>query len=92
MSPIHVSHARQSTGLISQSTGPPMNIFIWGRAMCQLDIFHLWIGGVKDKEKEMPGRKHVYKKRAENDFLSRAFSHVWNLIRGSVESGLWKVL
>ena len=39
--PIHVSHSRQSTGPPSQSTGPPMNISIWGRFMCQLDIcFH----------------------------------------------------
>ena len=38
-SPIHVSHVRQSTGLPSQSIGPPINIFIWGRVMCQLDIF-----------------------------------------------------
>ena len=38
-SPIPVSHARQSTGPPSQSTGPPMNIPIWGRVMCQLDIF-----------------------------------------------------
>ena len=44
--PIHVSHAHQSTGPPSQSTGPPsqstgppMNIPIWGRVMCQLDIF-----------------------------------------------------
>ena len=28
MSPIHVSHARQSTGSPSQSTGPPMNRII----------------------------------------------------------------
>ena len=28
MSPIHVSHARQSTGPPSQSTGPPMNRII----------------------------------------------------------------
>ena len=43
--PIHVSHARQSTGPPSQSTGPPMNIPIWGRVMCQLDIFRscFWI-------------------------------------------------
>ena len=41
MFPIHVSHARQSTGPPSQSTGPPMNISIWGRVMCQLYIFSL---------------------------------------------------
>ena len=28
--PIYVSHARQSTGPPSQSTGPSMNISIWG--------------------------------------------------------------
>ena len=46
MSSTHVSHACQSTGPPSQSTGPPMNriisqtfLFHLGRVMCQLDIF-----------------------------------------------------
>ena len=38
MSPIHVSHARQSTGPPSQSTGPPMNRIILQTFLAQFGL------------------------------------------------------